>query len=1139
MRCDRSFVRGESRSANRSLLQFDLPCSRTQAPRLIDTAVPSFSVLRMRDRQTIAASRPSLPVVVALALAFLLTSPALLRAQATDGHLIGTVFDQVGGLITGAAVTVDSESTGVTWNVAADEYGAYRFNNLPVGEYRLTASAEGFETASLTHIAVALNRTSTANITLQVGEVETAVTVTAASAQIDTTTTTIGNAFNSRQSLYSPSTNLALGVLNLSLQGAGVASSGGTGLGQGPSVGGQRPRNNSFMVEGVDNNAKDVTGSIVQVPNEAVAEFSSLQNQYGAEFGRSTGGQFNTVVKSGTNELHGSLYEYFMNRRLNALDQSNKRRGIFKRPRLDDNRVGGTVGGPVIRNRLFYFASYQHQAVGTEAAPGRPFSAPTAEGYAALDRIPGLSATNLEVLKRYVQPAPAQTSSTTVRGVDVPIGVLPVNVPAFQNDRAWIVAIDSSKKNGDQVRYRFIDNSSRAIDPSAAPDLPVFVTETSSAQQLTTVSYFRSLSPRWFNESRFGFSRAMSDVPSGSFEFPGLDSFPNITIEQDLDIQIGPYDDSPQSGDQSTYQGVSNFSFLSGAHTVKFGVDFRRNTSADFYIQRQRGDYNYATLERYLLDLNPDIQSERNTGGSVYHGNNFEFYGYVTDAIKLRRNLTLDIGVRYEFKSVPEGDKLQRLNAISSVPGVLTFGEPKSQKTNFAPRLGLAYSPGGAGKTVYRAGFGIAYDSYFTNLGQLTKPPQLENTFRVAPAAQISNFLANGGIRPDQRPEEFDEETARRTTSTYIFDQHLPYSIQWNFGIEHVVGHDYAVNVRYLGTRGVRLFTQSILPVVARANPQRSLPTYLERPTQGELDSLTLTLDEIDSSPPTLQNFADAGFGAIVYGFPNRGNSIYHGLAAEIKRRFANGLQFIGSYTWSKNIDDSTADIFSTLLSPRRPQDFQDMRAERARSFLDRTHRFTMAWVYEVPWFGRSSNGFLKSMIGGWVVSGMYKAESPQWATVQSGLDSNRNLDGATDRVVVNPNGVDRVGSDVTPLTNSDGRVVGYVADNPDARYIKAGGGVHPDAGRNTLPLRGINNFDLSVSKRVAIDESKAVEFRASFYNALNHPQYIPGSISSVRAVSSRDTRSNLIPGHPSFDRPDLIYSSHARETQLVLRFEF
>ena len=214
-------------------------------------------------------------------------------------------------------------------------------------------------------------------------------------------------------------------MLNLSLQGAGVASSGGTGLGQGPSIGGQRPRNNNFMIEGADNNDKSVTGRVVDVPNEAVAEFSLIQNQHSAEFGRSTGGQFNTVVKSGTNEIHGSLYEYFANRHLNAIDESNKRRGIVKNPRLDDNRFGGTIGGPVIRNRLFYFGTLELNPVGVAAAPGRPFSSPTAEGFAALDRIHGISRTNLEVLKRYVPAAPSPDRATTVVGTEIPIGVLP------------------------------------------------------------------------------------------------------------------------------------------------------------------------------------------------------------------------------------------------------------------------------------------------------------------------------------------------------------------------------------------------------------------------------------------------------------------------------------------------------------------------------------------------------------------------------------------------------------------------------------------------------------------------------------------------------------------------------------------
>ena len=584
---------------------------------------------------------------------------------------------------------------------------------------------------------------------------------------------------------------------------------------------------------------------------------------------------------------------------------------------------------------------------------------------------------------------------------------------------------------------------------------------------------------------------------------------------------------------------MNNATLIDGRHTLKFGVDARRNITSELFMQRQRGDYNYSNLERFLLDLSPDIQAERNTGGGVYHGNNTEFYSYFSSETKIRRNLTLTLGLRHEYKGIPYGDTLQQLNSISSVPGVLTFGAPKAQKRNFAPRTGLAYSPGSKGKTVLRAGFGVAYDTYFTNLGQLQKPPQLENTFRGDPTVDTPNYLANGGIRPDQRPEQLNEETARSLTSTYIPDQHLPYSLQWNFGVERVVAEDYTLSARYLGTRGVRLFTQTVLPLMARANPQRTLPTFFQRPTQSELDALTLTLDDIDAQPISLPEFADAGFSPFIFAFPNRGNSIYHGLATEAKRRFSNGLQFIAAYTWSKNIDDSTADLFSTLLAPRRPQDFQDMRAERGRSFLDRTHRFTMTWVYEAPWYRKSRQWFRRNLLGNWVLSGMYTAESPQYATVQSGLDSNRNLDGATDRVVVNPNGADRTGSDVTALTNSDGRIVGYLADNPNARYVKAGAGVHPNGGRNTLPLRDINNFDVSVSKRFSVGESKAIEFRAVFYNALNRPQFTPGSLNSVRAVSSNITRNNLIPGHPLFDRPDQVYASHARDIHLVLRFTF
>ena len=249
-------------------------------------------------------------------------------------------------------------------------------------------------------------------------------------------------------------------------------------------------------------------------------------------------------------------------------------------------------------------------------------------------------------------------------------------MPAYQDNSSALASADYTGARGDQVRFRYIRNASVAIDPGSVPDLPTFTSESEDSRHLASLSYFRTLSPDWFSETRLAYTRSSNSLPSGDFEFPGLDSFPNITIEQDLDIQIGPYNVSPQRGVQNTYQIVSNLTFVRGRHTFKFGADARRNITSELFIQRQRGDYNYSTLERYLRDLSPDIQAERNTGGGVYHGNNTEFYSYFSSETKIRRNITLTLGLRHEYKGVPYGDTLQRLNAISSVPGVLTFGVP-------------------------------------------------------------------------------------------------------------------------------------------------------------------------------------------------------------------------------------------------------------------------------------------------------------------------------------------------------------------------------------------------------------------------------------------------------------------------------
>ncbi len=1063
-------------------------------------------------------------------------------AQATDGNITGTVYDPTGAVVPGATVELENAATGVVRSTQTDSSGVYRFNNVLVGQYRVTARATGFAAATLENIDVALNKTTTANVSLQVGQVATQVEVAEAGALIDTTTATIGSSFESREAIYTPASALPLGVYNLSLVSAGVASSGGLGLGEGPSIGGQRPRQNSFMIEGVDNNRKDVTGANIRVPNEAVAEFSILQNQYGAEFGHSTGGQFSVALRSGTNSIHGSVYEYFQNRNLNAVDEADARQGIRDNPRYDQNLLGGSVGGPVVKNKLFYYGLFEYNPLGQASSPASATFTPTAEGYQRLDTIQGLSSTNLSILKQYASPAPAADTTTTVQGVEIPIGVLPISFPNFFNTYNWVGNADWNMRDNDQLRFRYVETRNSGIDITTSPNLPAFSNNRTIRQRLLTLSQFHTFRPTLFNEFRVSYSRYADSIPAGDFQYPGLDVFPNITIEQDLNLQLGPFDGAPQGGTQNTYQLVNNMTWVKGKHNFKFGVDTRRYIAPTDFVQRSRGDYNYSSLERFLLDLQPDIQAQRNVGGKTYWGNSWDFYWFFQDEWKIRPNVTLSLGLRHEYKGIPADDRLQTLNSVSNVPGLLEFNEPKAQTKNFAPRVGLTWSPGTSGNTVFRAGFGIAYDVYFDNLGTLSKPPQLETTFVETPS-DTPNYLANGGIPPNAPEQDLTPEEWRAATGTYIFDQHLPYSIQWNFGVERVIAKDYTLNVRYLGTRGVRLFTQSWFNIRPVVTAQRHLPTYLQAPTQAELDSLTLTQDDLfadfDNGGFYVPAFLDAGFTNIMIPFLNRGNSVYHGLATEFTRRWSNGLLFKGAYTWSHNIDDSTADLFSTLVSPRRPQDFQDMRSERSTSFLDRRHRFTFNYVYESQWLRNHNNWFVKNMIGNWIFGGTYTAESPQFATVQSGRDSNLNVDSAPDRVIVNPAGQDRTGSDVTELTNSAGQVVAFLANDPNARYIRAGFGAFATGGRQTLPLRGINNWDFTVTKRFSLTETKAVEFRAAFYNSFNHPQYVAGSVNNVAAYDSRQTRNHLIPGNALFNDPTRVYGSSPRQIHLVARVTF
>jgi hypothetical protein len=1006
--------------------------------------------------------------------------------------------------------------------------------------------------------------------------------VTESAAAIDTSTAQVQTTYETKQLADLPTASSGSGVINLSLLNAGVTTSGGSGYGVGPSVGGQRPTNNSFTIEGIDNNALSVTGPIVTVPNDAVSEFSVLQNQFSPDFGHSSGGQFNQVVKSGSNQFHGAAYEYFQNRNLDAADNLNFVEGNPLHPRFDSNRFGGNFGGPIKRNKLFFFGDYEYAPTGGVSSSF--YYAPTAAGYATLGALPGINQNNLVQFQKYlgtgtapVDPAilPNGTAVTVAPGpgsnqslgtgvfapgvggaITIPVGQISAAPPSFQNAEYGVASVDFNISEKDSLRGRFILNRVGTIDTTGFPSVFYGVQPTNS--YIATLSEYHTFTPTLINEFRLGYNRFNQTYPVfGNQKFPGLDAFPNIDVFE-LNAAFGPDPNAPQYTIQNLYQLTDNVTWTKGSHSFKFGFDGWSAISPSSFTQRSRGDYEWNYLSDYLYDTNPDFLAQRSFGNVTYYQNQQLLGFYGNDIWKVTPNLTLNLGLRYEYLTVPLSENTQSLNASASVPGVMVFRSPTAQTRNLMPRIGIAYSPGTSGRTSIRAGFGITYDILYDNLGTLSLPPQLSTT-ADATGLDATGFLAHGGLPPGTSVAVPEGADARAATSGFIPDQKRPAAYSWNFGIQHQFGGNYVFETRYLGTRGLFLPVQVQLnrqPVVTAAN---ALPVFFTAPTQATLDALPNTLTGLqaifDNGGNTVPGFANAGFTSPITAFMPQGNSVYHGWATQLSRRFSNGLQFQGSYTWSHNIDDSTDALNSTVLAPRRPMDSQDLRMERASSLLDYRNRIVMQMIYDVPYF-KNRNWFVKNLLGNWEIAPVYTYQSGQHVTPQSGVDSNLNGDSAPDRVMINPSGNLNIGSDTTDLTNSAGAVVGYLATDPNARFVTSPKGTLPNGGRSLLNLNPIDNIDLSLIKRFTITERFRLEFSVRASNILNHPQYTGGYLNDVAPASPPGqlgagalyaagtpggnlARSAIEPGSSTFQQWSQAFSSNPRSMQLALRLTF
>ncbi len=731
--------------------------------------------------------------------------------------------------------------------------------------------------------------------------------------------------------------------------------------------------------------------------------------------------------------------------------------------------------------------------------------------------------------------------------ISIPVGLISSALPAFTNNEFGVGSVDYTISERDSLRGRFILNRSGSIDASGFPSVFFGVQPTNS--YLATLSEYHTFTPAMVNELRLGFNRFNSTLSVfGNQSFPGLDSFPNINVYE-LNAAFGPDSNAPQYTIQNLYQLTDNVTWTRGNHSLKFGFDGWSSISPSHFVQRSRGDYEWSYLSDYLYDNNPDGIAQRSLGNATYYQNQQLASAFVNDNWKIVPSLSVNLGLRYEYLTVPLSENTQALNASADDPGLITFHSPKAQTKNFMPRVGLAYSPGADGKTSIRAGFGITYDVLYDNLGTLSLPPQLSTTIDVTGLNQ-TGFLANGGI-PNTASVGPPPEglAARAVTSGYIPDQKRPEAYNWNFSVQRQFGANYTFETRYVGTRGLYLPMQLQLNFAPVVTPANALPVYFTMPSQATLNSLTSTLSSLQTAYNNggfiYAPYNNAGFnGAVLTAFMPTGSSIYHGWSNQLTHRLAKGLQFQGSYTWSHAIDNSTDALDSTVLAPRRPENSQDLASERASSLLDHRNRIVMQMLWDIPYF-KNRSWFMKNVVGNWEVAPVYIFQSGQLVTPQSGVDSNLNGDSAPDRVMINPAGNANVGSGATPLTNSAGDTVAYLATNSNARFVVSPEGTLPNGGRSLVALNPIDDIDLTLLKRFNLTERFHMEISVRAFNIFNHPQYTGGFLNDVApqgygagTISGDLARTTLIPNQNFLDWSQA-FSSNPRQLQLALKLVF